>query len=310
MKKRILSLFLIAVLMLTMVPMVFAKDSGFNPGIDFGSFFRQLMAVVEELGLGDGAREAAKQLGAAAQDLKEELKTAEGLKTPEETTTEPEVTTEPATTRPEQPAAPPVREPDIGPPYYFYSIDGGEKHRMATGIWLPDGTHTLAVYHEDGWLCDQYRVEANRGQYDAVDNGDGTWTLTITGKPKEVVVDCIFDRPEPVIMKDGSVGEIPPGWKVNFLIHSTDREPTPGISLRWKGAEVLPNGGFGGLNAYMVVEVYYNGEQVFDYVPKSNTCTVTRQSDGTLLLQKNSAKQAEFTVTYNGESAGFEAFFG
>ena len=85
-----------------------------------------------------------------------------------------------------------------------------------------------------------------------------------------------------------------------------------GFALSRKGMTHLPGRGFGdNFSPYFVLDVYYNGKRIDNYTVTAAAnapFTASVQADGTLLLLKTGRGHAQFTISYQGQSADFGLF--
>ena len=186
------------------------------------------------------------------------------------------------------------------------------------GVMLPDwdwdyqtgaGSYIVTPYW-DGSTFTDFEVEVENGKGSVKKNGDGTFTVNF---PAEENLDITL------WYNFIAHTEIDENGEENTEISRTKRSltfatpvPDSGFALSRKGMTHLPGRGFGdNFSPYFVLDVYYNGKRIDNYTVTAAAnapFTASVQADGTLLLLKTGRGHAQFTISYQGQSADFGLF--
>ncbi len=193
--------------------------------------------------------------------------------------------------------------------------DGPDVTFAVDGVMLPDwdwnyqtgaGSYIVTPYWNGSTFTD-FEVEVASGKGSVTKNGDGMFTV-------------IFPATENLDItlwyRFIAHTEIDENGEENTEISRTKRSltfatpvPDNGFALSRKGNTLLPGRGFGdNFSPYFVLDVYYNGKRIDNYTVTATAnapFTASVQADGTLLLLKTGRGHAQFTISYQGQSADF-----
>lgn len=172
------------------------------------------------------------------------------------------------------------------------------------------GTYTVTPYL-NGIPFSDYEIEVTMGNAAVTKNSDGTFDVDFAAENR-VHLALWYDIHEVV--------ETDEEGKKSSYISKTKRSlafeipisADSGLVLDHNGDNMLPGTTFGdNYRNRFVMDVYYHGVRVTDYAAEASSgapFTVSKQADGSLLVQKTGNGRGEIIVAYQGERAVFGLF--